>query len=192
MLLLFMLVVLLFVSPRRPCFVPPHLISLRSLGRAPDIFYSHITSQVNADVADTVLQDAALKAVLTRAKQEGRCVQLGTSCSFPAVVRAALLDGRLDHISVVQLAARTCISDLSLVCELARAGKMVVVNSPVRQLLRTPNEEITDEAVRTSIEELIASCGSSVSVVLAGTGNAVRLSSLAAHVTTAVSRSCLG
>ena len=69
--------------------------SQRALGGPIGLYYSHITSQVSADAAAEVFADAELRAVLRAAKDDGRVGLLGTSCSFPDVVRPA--SARLKH-----------------------------------------------------------------------------------------------
>jgi hypothetical protein len=73
-----------------------------------------------------VYADEELRAFLVGAKSEGRVSMLGTSCSYPEVVRAALAAGQLDDLEVVQLAAKNCIADPAIVSELVDAGKVTV------------------------------------------------------------------
>ena len=138
------------------------------------LLYSHVTSQLSPEAAAAVYADAALADFLREAKAGGRVALLGTSCSYPAVLRAALEQGQLADLDVVQLAAKACVAEPELVEALAAAGKLVVANSPVRQLLSRPDEEATQDAVDEAVDRLLESCPR-VAVVLVGTGSAVRL-----------------
>ena len=84
--------------------------SALALGRPIDLFYSHITSQLTEAEAEAVLADEELRRALAAAKADGRVGLLGTSCSFPNVVRAALTKGWLEDITVVQLPSKTCVA----------------------------------------------------------------------------------
>jgi hypothetical protein len=157
--------------------------STEALGRAPDLFYSHVTSQLTPEQAVEVLCDGELTAFLCRAKDEGLLGSLGTSCSFPAVVREALGRGWLEHLDVIQLAAKACVADPALVRELVEAGFQVVVNSPLRRVLESPEAELGERAVADSLAELWGcGVGEQVAVILAGTAQPSRLKQFALTV----------
>ncbi len=151
--------------------------STEALGRV-DILYSHITSQLTEAQAEAVLKDAELRAALSAAKAEGRVGSIGTSCSFPAVVRTALTQGWLDDTDVVQLPARACVSEPELLAELRSAGKLIVANSPVRRILSAPEEAMDEASVAAAIVELMTACPD-VACVLVGTGKTERLQHVA-------------
>ena len=119
--------------------------SALALGRPIDLFYSHITSQLTEDEAEAVLADDELRLALVSAKVDGRVGMLGTSCSFPNVIRTALAKGWLEDIAVVQLPSKTCVVEPELLAELRAAGKLVIANSPVRWVLAAADEAVTPE-----------------------------------------------
>ena len=151
--------------------------STKVLGRV-DIFYSHITSQLTEAQAEAVLADDELRVALSAAKAEGRVGSIGTSCSFPAVVRAALEQGWLDDTDVVQLPARVCVSEPELITQLRAAGKMIVANSPVRRILSAPDEAVEEPSVEMAVAELMTACPD-IACVLVGTGKPQRLQHVA-------------
>jgi len=155
--------------------------SADALGGRIDLFYSHITSQLSEAEAEAVLADGELRAFLAGAKSEGRVALLGTSCSYPAVVDNALARGLLDDIDVVQLPARTCVSEPTLLARLREAGKLVVCNSPVRRVLPSPEGQVAKAAVGAAMKELLGSCPG-VACVLVGTGKPEHLRHAAACV----------
>jgi len=152
--------------------------SLLTLSRPIDLFYSHITSQLTEAQAEAVLADDGLRHALVSAKAEGKVGMLGTSCSYPNVVRTALRKGWLDELAVVQLPARTCVAEPELIAELRAAGKLVIANSPVRRVLAAPDEAVTNERVAAAVAELMAACPE-VACVLVGTGKQERLRHIA-------------
>jgi aryl-alcohol dehydrogenase-like predicted oxidoreductase len=125
--------------------------SLELLGRV-DIFYSHITSQVTAAEAKSALADATLRKALVEMKRSGRVALLGTSCSHLEELQQAFQQGLLDHLDVVQVAARV-VRDKdgrAFLAQLCSGGKLVVINSPIRHLKL--NEIKGEEAVKTAVQ----------------------------------------
>ena len=95
---------------------------------------------------------------------------LGTACSHGAVVEAALERGDLSHLDVVQLPARVCEAHPDLANRLRAAGKLVVVNSPVRRLLSSPDERACPGAVTAAYRQLLRQ--DAIGIVLSGTSRA--------------------
>ena len=76
------------------------------------VFYSHVTSQLTKEAARAVYEDKALRQFLVAAKRLGLVRMLGTSCSFPDVLRDCLDRGLLDDLDVV----RSCMHACSVAC----------------------------------------------------------------------------
>eukprot|EP00040_Diaphanoeca_grandis_P023461 m.127569 g.127569 ORF g.127569 m.127569 type:complete len:264 (-) comp29283_c0_seq2:68-859(-) len=113
------------------------------LGRV-DIFYSHITSQVNAEKACAVLADAELTATLKKMRSDGEVKFLGASISHKEALLEGLKkeNGWFDHLDCLQLPTPLCLDNPSLMADLKKQGKIVIVNSPIRkiQASKTPKE----------------------------------------------------
>ena len=107
--------------------------SVELMGKV-DLLYSHITSQVTDDQAATVLADQLLTDYLVSLKQAGDVELLGTSISHSDALQRAMDAGHLDHLDVIQIPAPMVFEHPHIVDSLARMGKAVVVNSPVRKI----------------------------------------------------------
>lgn len=147
---------------------------IEALGRV-DVFYSHVTSQLTPEQAAAVYADADLRAFLRAAKKLGLVRLVGTSCSFPEVLRHAVDAGHLAGVvDVVQMAAGAFAAHPDIAEHLAGQGIALVANSVVRKRLRDASQQLPASDVTVALHELRVRCPG-VGVVLAGTSDADRL-----------------
>jgi len=107
--------------------------SVAQLGRV-DLLYMHLVSSLPPHVSLGALRDAELMSLLKsyRDTRKGGLKFIGASISDAKVFAAALKEGLLDALDVVQVPAyftREVKAELEAV---SKAGKAVVLNSPIR------------------------------------------------------------